>query len=84
IRRPRNPFIIFRTEYYRTKKSSLTFEKDHRHISRIIGFCWRNLSPAEKKPWYDKAAAEKKEHARLYPDYQYIPLTRNEPVRRRK
>ncbi|KAI0090047.1 hypothetical protein BDY19DRAFT_992980 [Irpex rosettiformis] len=84
IRRPRNPFMIYRTEFYRTKKSSLNFEKDHRHISRIIAFCWNSLSPAEKKPWYDKATAEKAEHAKLYPNYQYTPLGRTEPVRRRK
>ncbi|KAI0700401.1 hypothetical protein BC835DRAFT_415302 [Cytidiella melzeri] len=83
VPRPRNPFMIFRTEFYRNKKSSLGFEKDHRHISRIIAHCWNNLSDSDKKPWYEKALAEKEAHARKYPDYQYIPLQRTEPVKKR-
>jgi hypothetical protein len=84
IPRPRNPFMIYRTEFYRSKKSSLGFEKDHRHISRIIAYCWNTLSDAEKQPWHDKAAAEKAAHAQKYPKYQYMPLQRTEPIKKRK
>ncbi|KAI0344054.1 hypothetical protein BDW22DRAFT_1344181 [Trametopsis cervina] len=83
IPRPRNAFIIFRTEFYRDNKDLLAYEKDHRHISRIIAFYWRTLTPDEKEEWKDKAKIEKLEHERKYPNYQFTPVHRTGEVKKR-
>lgn len=76
--------MIYRSEFYAAEKITLALEHDHRHISRIISICWNKLSEEEKKPWKDKAAVEKAEHQKKYPDYQYTPVRRLEPPKKRK
>jgi hypothetical protein len=44
---------------------------------------WRNLSPAEKKPWQAAAELKKKEHLRVHPDYKYSPRKPGEKKKRR-
>ncbi|RPD58452.1 hypothetical protein L227DRAFT_654830 [Lentinus tigrinus ALCF2SS1-6] len=83
VPRPRNAFILFRSEKCEHFRQS-NVETDHRIISRIIGDWWKNVSPEEKKYYMDKAAQEKEEHARLYPDYRYSPKARLVPPKRRK
>lgn len=66
IPRPRNPFMIFRSEYTQAKITS-DVERDHRHISRIVGYLWNNMSEEDKSPYRKMAEQEKIEHQRKYP-----------------
>lgn len=83
IPRPRNAFMIFRSEFWATAKISKTVEHDHRHISRIIGHCWNQLSEGEKTVWRRRAEQEKIEHQIKYPDYRFSPNVRTKRVVKR-
>lgn len=43
---------------------------------------WRELTPAQKKPWQAAAKAAKEEHLRLHPDYKYSPRKPGEKKKR--
>jgi len=73
VPRPRNAFIIFRCDFVHQKKLPESVEHDHRNISRIVGKIWREMSDAEKAPWFVKAEREKQEHIVMFPGYRYIP-----------
>ncbi|KAJ3934969.1 MAG: hypothetical protein NXY57DRAFT_589063 [Lentinula lateritia] len=83
IPRPRNPFMIFRSEYHAQSKITTDVERDHRHISRIVGYLWNNMSEEDKAPYRLMAEKEKAEHQRKYPGYRFCPGTRtSKPVKR--
>ena len=83
IPRPRNAFMIFRSEFCAGEKISRSVERDHRHISRIIGYYWNKLPESEKDVWRRKAEQEKSEHLRKYPGYRFTPTARaKRPVKR--
>lgn len=83
IPRPRNAFMIYRSTVWAQQKITAGIERDHRHISRIIGHCWNSLPEEEKRIWRTKAEEEKQEHSRKYPNYRYSPVTRTDkPVKR--
>lgn len=84
IPRPRNAFILFRTEFWTHKKITKAVEHDHRHISRIIGYCWKELPEDEKERWRRKADEEKREHALKYPEYRFAPTARSKKPAKRK
>ncbi|KAJ3997894.1 high mobility group box domain-containing protein, partial [Lentinula boryana] len=73
IPRPRNPFMIFRSEYHAQAKITTDVERDHRHISRIVGYLWNNMSEEDKAPYRLAAEKEKAEHQRKYPGYRFCP-----------
>ncbi|KAJ3774811.1 hypothetical protein FB446DRAFT_453683 [Lentinula raphanica] len=73
IPRPRNAFILFRCDFVRQKKIPDHLEANHRNISRIVGSVWTKMTASQKAPWIAMAAAEKKNHAKIYPDYKYHP-----------
>ncbi|GJJ13934.1 hypothetical protein Clacol_008191 [Clathrus columnatus] len=81
IRRPRNAFIIFRSEFCDQQKvSEHGIETDHRHISRIAAHIWNDL-PEDKKIVYKRRAEEEKvAHKAAYPDYRYAPVGRPRSV----
>ncbi|KAG8850844.1 hypothetical protein FRB96_009581 [Tulasnella sp. 330] len=84
IPRPRNAFILFRTDFVQTSKMTKEVESDHRNISKIVGQIWRALPPDQKHQWNEKARREKERHNALHPGYRYIPkIRRDPPVRRR-
>lgn len=84
IPRPRNAFIIYRSTVWAQRKIPIGIERDHRHISRIIGHCWNSLPEEEKRTWKVRAEEEKREHLRKYPGYRYSPNTRTKkPVKRK-
>jgi len=83
IPRPRNAFMIYRSTFWAQQKIPTGIERDHRHISRIIGHCWNNLPEEEKRTWRTKAEEEKQDHLRKYPGYRYSPITRKDkPIKR--
>ncbi|KAG8951474.1 hypothetical protein FRC04_006006 [Tulasnella sp. 424] len=84
IPRPRNAFILFRTNFVEESKLTRGTEADHRNISKIAGAVWRALPPEEKLQWHRKALEEKEMHKRKYPNYKYTPVLRREGVNRRK
>ncbi|EGO19459.1 hypothetical protein SERLADRAFT_442935 [Serpula lacrymans var. lacrymans S7.9] len=84
VPRPRNAFMLFRSDFLADQKLSTNIEHDHRHISRIIAHCWNGLPEVEKKVWRDKAATEKALHALKYPNYRFAPVGRaKKPVKRK-
>lgn len=82
IPRPANAFVIFRSKYCTQYKIDKTIEHDHRHVSRMAGWTWKNMTAAEKKPYQDEAKARKAEHAIKYPGYRFKPQTRRVKVKR--
>ncbi|KAG6814429.1 hypothetical protein H0H92_007432 [Tricholoma furcatifolium] len=83
VPRPRNAFMIFRSEFWAEAKISKNVEHDHRHISRIIGHCWNQLTDDEKDVWRRRAEQEKIEHGIKYPGYRFTPSVRTKQVVRR-
>lgn len=83
IPRPRNAFMIFRSDFYNRRTIDATIEHDHRHISRIIGCCWRKLGKEEKRSYKERAQEEADLHKLKYPDYRFQPVHRKLPVQRR-
>jgi hypothetical protein len=84
IPRPRNAFMIFRSAFWKEQKINPTVERDHRHISRIIGHYWNRMSEQERDKWRAKAQQEKDEHTKNYPGYVFSPTPRTKkPVRRK-
>jgi len=75
--------MIYRSTVWAQEKIPTGIERDHRHISRIIGHCWNSLPEEEKRIWRARAEEEKQEHLRKYPGYRYSPITRTDkPIKR--
>lgn len=75
--------MIYRSTVWAQRKIPTGIERDHRHISRIIGHCWNSLPEEEKRIWRAKAEEEKQEHSKKYPGYRYTPVTRTDkPIKR--
>ncbi|KAF9535773.1 hypothetical protein CPB83DRAFT_33149 [Crepidotus variabilis] len=84
VRRPRNAFMIFRSEFWAGEKIDRTVEHDHRHISRIIAHYWNRMSDDEKQVWRVRAEEEKIEHMKKNPGYRFKPTTKiKKPLKRR-
>lgn len=87
IPRPRNSFIIFRTEFVNRKtngegerppsKRRHDDSDDERSLSKQAAEVWQRMSDAEKQPWIERAEQEKREHAATYPHYRYRPIRQN-------
>lgn len=76
--------MIYRSSFWSQQKIPTGIERDHRHISRIIGHCWNNLPEEEKSIWRARAEEEKQEHSTKYPGYRYTPVTRaDKPIKRK-
>lgn len=76
--------MIYRSTVWAQQKIPTGIERDHRHISRIIGHCWNSLPEEDKEIWRAKAEEEKQEHLRKYPGYRYSPITKtNKPIKRK-
>lgn len=74
--------MIFRSEFSQ-EKIKRTVERDHRHISRIIGHYWNQLPESEKAVWRLKAEQEKADHMKKYPGYRFTPTVRTQrPLKR--
>ncbi|KAJ7922948.1 high mobility group box domain-containing protein, partial [Mycena leptocephala] len=84
IPRPRNAFLIFRSELCASGKISKKVEGDHRHISIAAAEVWKAFTEDEKQPYLVKAELEKLEHRRLYPSYRFTPTVRAKKPLKRK
>ncbi|KAJ7117702.1 hypothetical protein C8R44DRAFT_544977, partial [Mycena epipterygia] len=82
IPRPRNSFIIFRTEFARlhTPRTSRSRRGAVKALGRSVSGkaadAWRLLPPEKKQIYQQLAELEKDQHARDYPNYQYRPRRR--------
>ena len=83
IPHPRNAFMIFHSEFCAEEKISCSVERDHRHISQIIGYYWIKLPKSEKDVWQHKVEQEKSEHLQKYPSYLFMPTVHaKRPIKR--
>ena len=76
IPRPRNHFIIFRGDIssrYRTSRDTKRGISNP-NISKVAGDLWKALGPEGQAPYKLRAAREKAEHRRQYPNYHYTPM----------
>ncbi|KAF9039071.1 high mobility group box domain-containing protein, partial [Panaeolus papilionaceus] len=73
IPRPRNPFILFRTNFVRQQRIPNSVESDHRNISRIVGRLWNAMTEEQREPWKVMAVREREEHAKIHPGYRFTP-----------
>ncbi|KAK0215151.1 hypothetical protein IW262DRAFT_1465970 [Armillaria fumosa] len=83
IPRPLNCYFIFRKDVVDKKMIPKGAEHDSRHLSRIIGQLWKNLSEDEKAHYYRRAVEERERHEELYPDYVYQPQRRATEIKKR-
>ncbi|KAF7309865.1 HMG box domain-containing protein [Mycena indigotica] len=88
--RPRNAFIIFRTEFARlhhspetSKQRRIQNKSSGRTVSGKAADAWNKLSERDRAHYNRLAEIEKEEHARRYPNYQYRPRRRGSRVTRR-
>ncbi|KAJ7287362.1 hypothetical protein C8J57DRAFT_1167430 [Mycena rebaudengoi] len=77
--RPPNAWIL-----YRSDKSKELGRKAQSDVSKEISALWKN-ERADIRAWYEKRAEEKKlEHQRMYPDYRFQPVKKEEKDRLRE
>lgn len=87
IPRPPNAFILFRSSFVKSDHVSTAVESNHSTLSKIIGYTWGMLPPAEKQIWFDKAKAMLDEHKAKYPGYSFRPESKSPtpyPTKKRK
>ncbi|KAK2464532.1 hypothetical protein APHAL10511_003439 [Amanita phalloides] len=75
VPRPRNAFIIFRSQFASQYKAC----QAHPHqnlVSRNAAEVWNAFSEEEKLPYKLQADEEKREHRRKYPNYIYMSGSR--------
>ncbi|KAF7764089.1 transcriptional regulator family: HMG [Agaricus bisporus var. burnettii] len=73
IPRPPNAFILFRSSFIRNEHVPGKVEGNHSTLSKIIGLCWKDLSPQERRVWEEKAREAQAEHRKQYPDWRWTP-----------
>ncbi|KAJ7292170.1 high mobility group box domain-containing protein, partial [Mycena rebaudengoi] len=72
--RPANAWILYRSD----KIKELRKGTPQRDLSKQVSALWRNERP-DVRAWYEKRAEEKKqEHRRMYPDYRFQPVKKEE------
>ncbi|KDR69811.1 hypothetical protein GALMADRAFT_255628 [Galerina marginata CBS 339.88] len=73
IPRPPNAFILFRCAFIKEQNVPGKVEGNHSRLSKIIGLCWKQLSPEEREKWEAKAVLAQTEHRAHYPDWRFRP-----------
>jgi hypothetical protein len=53
-------------------------------LAQVISEIWRNLSKADKQPWFDLADTLSKEHRARYPNWSYKPSKSKSKVTKRQ
>jgi len=80
IPRPRNAFIIFRTQFSSRYRTSRDVKRGtaNAHISKAAGETWQSLGVEGQAKYKRQAEREKAEHRKQYPDYSYTPIKKIE------
>ncbi|PPQ91150.1 hypothetical protein CVT25_003055 [Psilocybe cyanescens] len=73
IPRPPNAFILFRCAFIKEQNVPGKVEGNHSKLSKIIGLCWKQLTPEEREKWEAKAVLAQAEHRAHYPDWRFRP-----------
>ncbi|KAJ6510129.1 hypothetical protein C8R47DRAFT_1208174 [Mycena vitilis] len=76
IPRPRNSFMIFRSELCASGKIPSRVEDNHQNLSIAAAVVWKSLTDEERSPYIAQAEVEKLEHRRMYPNYRFAPVAR--------
>ncbi|KAJ3482094.1 hypothetical protein NLI96_g7218 [Meripilus lineatus] len=84
--RPRNSWIIFRTEMLnkRGPPEPGTKKQPQADVSKVIAKLWHDAPPDIREEYERKAANEKAEHERKYPNYKYKPKSKADKERERQ
>ncbi|KAK5166625.1 uncharacterized protein LTR77_008169 [Saxophila tyrrhenica] len=72
IKRPRNAFIIYRSQKSEKIMKDLG-KKDNQKVSSLAGQAWKAESEEVKAHYHRLAAEEAARHKRMYPNYHYQP-----------
>ena len=76
VRRPMNPFMLFRSHVHR---NGLISKKHQGDLSAAVAKMWNALSEEEKAPWKAEAERVKQEHMERYPGYTFTPGKKMSP-----
>ncbi|PBK92201.1 HMG-box, partial [Armillaria gallica] len=76
IRRPRNSWILFRSDcvvelHRRLEGTGKRY--DSQRFNKVLGKHWNSLSKAQQEPYKALALEAAENHKRLYPDWKYRP-----------
>ncbi|KAJ7153759.1 hypothetical protein C8R46DRAFT_828911, partial [Mycena filopes] len=71
IRRPRNAFFIFRSDFVLEVMAGTAQSLQQRNLSRAAAQVWSTMGRVERQPFYERAENESKEHALRYPNYRF-------------
>lgn len=76
IPRPRNAFIIFRGDFSSRFRTSRDQKRGtaNADISKLAGQTWRRIGKKGQAEYQVRAAQEKEEHRKQYPNYHYTPM----------
>ena len=76
IPRPRNAFIIFRRDFSSRFRTSRDKKRGaaNADISKLAGQMWRSIGKKGQAEYQVRAAKEKEEHRKQYPNYHYTPM----------
>jgi len=76
IPRPRNAFIIFRGDFSSRFRTSRDQKRGtaNADISKLAGQTWRKIGKKGQEEYQVRAAQEKEEHRKQYPNYHYTPM----------